>query len=427
MDGVDKEADTVLEITSDLSEDDVDELITELMTKENMKCALEAERVRLQLFDKEYVREAREVFKQSDVYKQKRSERNAKAKVKEKAKRAERKADAERRERGRLEKVEAEKRAKLQRSADHCIQNGIKYAVDLWVSGDRKGARKRLGVAKQKHFHNASLSMQQRSREQCAEWDVIEAAEREAARPPPPQFATIAIDTSNMPSEPSPPAEQRRESASQRNTLRRREKAAAEVKLKAALLKFVLARRALAALRCEQERVERAYQEACEARLHDEVRFRAEQQIIFDEIQSRASTERANRAIARQCNADFECRVAAADKGKGTENAGPGGRGGCGGRGGRGRGGRGGRGKMKLVPVCEVRKIKEGPVAPPFPVDDDDVCIICMEHARTHLTVPCGHMKFCGECVANKLKDVSRCPECNTFLNLQCKFVKVHM
>ena len=57
---------------------------------------------------------------------------------------------------------------------------------------------------------------------------------------------------------------------------------------------------------------------------------------------------------------------------------------------------------------------------------DGDVCIICMTNLRTHTTVPCGHKKFCGMCVATMLEQGREtCPECNTKLNPNHKFVKI--
>ena len=54
------------------------------------------------------------------------------------------------------------------------------------------------------------------------------------------------------------------------------------------------------------------------------------------------------------------------------------------------------------------------------------MCIICFDQARTHTTVPCGHLKFCGDCAAKMTKQGrEHCPECNHTLNPAQKFMKV--
>lgn len=59
-------------------------------------------------------------------------------------------------------------------------------------------------------------------------------------------------------------------------------------------------------------------------------------------------------------------------------------------------------------------------------IDGNAVCIICMANIRTHTTVPCGHKKFCSGCVAKMLEQGrDTCPECNTKLSPNHKFVKI--
>lgn len=35
---------------------------------------------------------------------------------------------------------------------------------------------------------------------------------------------------------------------------------------------------------------------------------------------------------------------------------------------------------------------------------EDDSCIICMNGKRTYATIPCGHLKYCEECIKIILK-----------------------
>lgn len=44
--------------------------------------------------------------------------------------------------------------------------------------------------------------------------------------------------------------------------------------------------------------------------------------------------------------------------------------------------------------------------------NNEMVCVICRDNARTHALVPCGHKVLCEECI-NKLIN-NRCPLCNT-------------
>ncbi len=44
-------------------------------------------------------------------------------------------------------------------------------------------------------------------------------------------------------------------------------------------------------------------------------------------------------------------------------------------------------------------------------VSDEELCVICMFAKRDTVLVPCGHLKYCWECVSNLKKKV--CPCCN--------------
>jgi len=359
---------------------------------------LKANDVANDLREAEEERSAREAFKQSEVYKEEQRVKNLRAKEREKAGKAGKAAALKEKEVEKARKAAADKLAAKQMQADECILNGIKYGQQLWDAGDRKAARERLGVANKKHFANASDDAQQRSRLKRAMWDTIEDSERVAPTPAPEptleqQLAIIAEDTPDVSPEPSAP----RETNSQRKARKKREKRFREIYLKFrlehSLTNYVVRFRA----RKDAER-EQAQRQA-------EI---AEQQLILDEIRSRDRTERTNQV----------------GKGKG--------RGGRGGRGiGEGRGGSSSRNRghaFRLTPVrtCNVNGVASSSDPLPPPVDDDDTCIICLDRARTHTTVPCGHLKFCGECAAKMTKEGrQRCPECNITLNPAQKFMKV--
>lgn len=57
--------------------------------------------------------------------------------------------------------------------------------------------------------------------------------------------------------------------------------------------------------------------------------------------------------------------------------------------------------------------------------DDDDSCVICMDHERSHAFVPCGHLIICNECAQKPcyVRAEAPCPLCcsETFC-----LVKIH-
>ena len=44
------------------------------------------------------------------------------------------------------------------------------------------------------------------------------------------------------------------------------------------------------------------------------------------------------------------------------------------------------------------------------PLDDDRTCVVCLENARTHIAVPCGHFCQCEECATTC--SPHECPMC---------------
>jgi hypothetical protein len=49
------------------------------------------------------------------------------------------------------------------------------------------------------------------------------------------------------------------------------------------------------------------------------------------------------------------------------------------------------------------------PPASPAPDAEETMCVVCMDAAKTHIVLPCGHMCVCEAC-AQLLRD--RCPVC---------------
>jgi hypothetical protein len=46
-------------------------------------------------------------------------------------------------------------------------------------------------------------------------------------------------------------------------------------------------------------------------------------------------------------------------------------------------------------------------------VADDHLCVVCLEHARDEVLVPCGHMVLCHGCCAKIMSsDTNECPMC---------------
>ena len=45
------------------------------------------------------------------------------------------------------------------------------------------------------------------------------------------------------------------------------------------------------------------------------------------------------------------------------------------------------------------------------------MCLICMTNEVSHVSLPCGHISFCGHCVAEKHRLDSKCPECREHIH----------
>jgi hypothetical protein len=53
--------------------------------------------------------------------------------------------------------------------------------------------------------------------------------------------------------------------------------------------------------------------------------------------------------------------------------------------------------------------------------DDNHLCVVCMEHPRNIVLVPCGHMALCKECCNTIITDQkNKCPMC-------CQAVEYHV
>jgi hypothetical protein len=43
---------------------------------------------------------------------------------------------------------------------------------------------------------------------------------------------------------------------------------------------------------------------------------------------------------------------------------------------------------------------------------DDHLCVVCLEHQRDEVLVPCGHMVLCRFCCQDIMQDSKACPVC---------------
>ena len=53
--------------------------------------------------------------------------------------------------------------------------------------------------------------------------------------------------------------------------------------------------------------------------------------------------------------------------------------------------------------------------------DDDKLCIVCMDGARDHVMIPCGHIAVCGECKDEYKGDDAVCPLCRAKVDMVVK------
>ena len=179
---IEREAKEASPVMTDTYNQIKDEVLDKLSVLESLRDH-KADKVKEELIEAERYKEMQEAYKQTDEYKQEQLLKNQEARAKEKANKANKKAELERKEQERKDKLAADKRAKEQADADHCIDSGIKYGQIHWDAGERKDARERLGKANKKHFAKASEAAKQRSKDKRAEWDAIEAAERAEREP----------------------------------------------------------------------------------------------------------------------------------------------------------------------------------------------------------------------------------------------------
>ena len=71
-----------------------------------------------------------------------------------------------------------------------------------------------------------------------------------------------------------------------------------------------------------------------------------------------------------------------------------------------------------LVPLRPIA-VAADPLATAFerffdPLDDHDMCIVCMEQPRDTICIPCGHVVMCGTCSAAVQARSNLCPMCTT-------------
>jgi hypothetical protein len=65
------------------------------------------------------------------------------------------------------------------------------------------------------------------------------------------------------------------------------------------------------------------------------------------------------------------------------------------------------------------RSLRPGPPASyspqPCPEGEDEVaCVLCMEHVRDTLVLPCGHLALCWTCAGRQRSEDGRCPICRS-------------
>lgn len=277
-----------------------------------LQAAAVANNAMLTLEHEEETLHAEKQYRESEEYKRIQLEKNQRARANEKATKAAKATAAAQKEAERVHTAEAKRLQLQQAEADAQLDNGIKYGEQLWDTGDRKAARKRLATANQKHSGKASDAAKERAKLKKDEWQRIEADERAGQRvhEPVDETPVVVVDS---------PPDRVRETQSQRKTRRKREKEEA----------------LQAQAQIDEKRlvIERADADAR--------RIVQEQHVVLDTIQCAPDT---------------------------------------------------------------VSKTES---------ESDNTCIVCMERDRTHTTVPCGHLRFCGECVAMLLrKGQDTCPEC---------------
>jgi hypothetical protein len=56
--------------------------------------------------------------------------------------------------------------------------------------------------------------------------------------------------------------------------------------------------------------------------------------------------------------------------------------------------------------------------------NDENLCIVCLDSPRTHITVPCGHLKYCVNCADHIQEVLKLCPFCNGPITMMMKVFK---
>jgi hypothetical protein len=51
---------------------------------------------------------------------------------------------------------------------------------------------------------------------------------------------------------------------------------------------------------------------------------------------------------------------------------------------------------------------------------DDHLCVVCLEHQRDEVLVPCGHMVLCRFCCENIMQESKECPVCREAIVDHC-------
>lgn len=58
--------------------------------------------------------------------------------------------------------------------------------------------------------------------------------------------------------------------------------------------------------------------------------------------------------------------------------------------------------------------------------EDDHLCVVCLEHPRDEILVPCGHMVLCQQCCQSVMDSSNECPVCRETITDHCTLDSHH-
>ena len=82
--------------------------------------------------------------------------------------------------------------------------------------------------------------------------------------------------------------------------------------------------------------------------------------------------------------------------------------------------------QQKNEPKCEDDKLTQLKTKESSSIVEKNECTICLENLANTAPVPCGHMKFCYNCISNYHLNYPEkgCPICRSKINTVCKIFK---